>query len=151
MRVQILRGIPGSGKSHHAQQLVEKGPHGLVEVVSADHWFTKDGVYRFKPAELPQAHGQCLLRYVETMKDWQSLSADRLVIVDNTNVEAWEIAPYYSLAQAHGYEVEVLTFNCPVETAVQRQTHGVPEDTIRRMHDRIQKATLPWIWQRRSI
>lgn len=85
----IMRGVPGCGKSHLARQMQGNG----VVLSTDDYFINHQGVYEFKPRFLPEAH------------DWNRGRADRElkagsnpVIIDNTNLEAWEMQPYIHLA-----------------------------------------------------
>lgn len=73
-----------------------------------------------------------------------------LIVVDNTNTDPVEIAPYYKMAEYHDYEAEVITILVPIEVCVQRQTHGVPFSTLVRMAMNMEKR-LPGFWNTRSI
>ncbi len=122
----ILRGVPGSGKTTLARKRFPGSPY--PEFVSADHYFTDPfGTYRFDPAKLPDAHNECLrvcLRH---------LASHRHVVVDNTNVRMFEIAPYYRLAEAFGYEAKVVWVHCDPLIAARRNVHGVPVETVLNM------------------
>ena len=158
MKVIILRGIPGSGKSHFAE---ERYP--TADVVSADHLFERRAAMLgeayskvFKTADLPLAHGQCLREFLrltvgdpneapiseEDMEDFNS----RVVVVDNTNISPVEIAPYIALAQAYKHEVEILRVQCDPKEAFARNTHGVPEHIVDRMYRQLQTEELPPWW-----
>lgn len=143
MKVTILRGLPGSGKS---TLIAKEFPDATV--VSADHYFVDEaGVYRFDPARLKDAHGACLREFIHHVRGGNP----RTIVVDNTNVCAWEMAPYAATAQAYGYEFEIVTIECDVETALKRNVHGVPEETIRRMADRLKTEELPPFWPHRRV
>ncbi len=144
-RVVILRGIPGAGKSTYAKKL--RAPTGVVEIVSADDYFSRDdGVYRFVAHQLPAAHARCLLAFHEAIRDGVAL-----VVVDNTNVTAVEIAPYYALALAYDYECEIVTIPCHPHTAHGRCVHGVPLGAIYKMNDALpyQEELFPQRWEHR--
>lgn len=146
MKVLILRGIPGSGKTTYAKNLADSLKEQAVRVVSADLWFERDGEYKFDPQQLSKAHGRCLVEFVSALTG-RSGTPDYLV-VDNTNLEAWEIAPYYSLAEAYGHDVEILTLTCSLEIAAARQVHGVPRQKLEQMAHRLLNTTLPPRWRR---
>lgn len=141
MRVIVLRGIPGSGKSHQAASITG------ATIVSADHFFIEHtGEYKFVPSLLGEAHAACLRRYLEELRSPSS----ELLIVDNTNASVAEIAPYMALASAFGVNAEIIEVDCdPVEAAA-RNIHGVPADVVMRIHTtmRANNALLPAWWKR---
>lgn len=141
MKVTILQGIPGSGKS----SLIPK--HHAYSTVSADHHFIGlDGVYRFNPAELGEAHGSCLRAFARRCATPDCAE----LVVDNTNTTPTEVAPYYALAQAYGHEVRIIYVPCAPEVGAARNLHGVPIEGCRAMHGRLthfEGAMPPW-WNR---
>jgi predicted kinase len=145
-RVVVLRGIPGSGKSTFVES--QSGPDDMV-VASADHYFLDEfGVYNFDASKLPEAHGQCLRVFLMAVLDGCSL-----IVVDNTNISTTEISPYMAIAAAYGYAAEIVTIDCPLDVALQRQTHNVPEQTMRRMSARYEseaQAFPPW-WKHTAV
>ena len=136
MKVVILRGISGSGKSTLAKKLYQDTP-GFKAIYSADHFFVQtDGSYKFKPAKLGEAHRKCLLLFAKAME-----SSNDLLIVDNTNTTAMEIAPYAQLALAYGHAVEVITVECDLDVAASRNVHNVPRAVIVAQNIRLQAET----------
>jgi len=132
VKVYILRGLPGCGKTTYARRLQESNP-ARIAFFSADHYFMRDAVYRFDPSQLPMAHGECLRAYANCVS--RSLSLES-VIVDNTNLSVAEIAPYYALALAYGHrDVAVYNVNrrATADECHARNVHGVSLDTVRRM------------------
>ena len=139
MKVIIMRGLPGSGKSTYIKN---NFPNALV--CSADHFFEKDGEYNFNPAKLPDAHKACMRTFIKY------LSAEApLIIVDNTNTQLWELSPYVSVAEAFGAEVEILHVKSDVNTCIDRNVHGVPEKSIKAMNERWDNP-LPW-WNQKEV
>lgn len=140
MKVIIMSGVPGSGKSTYIKSL-----EGRVVVCSADHYFTdKDGNYNFDFTNLRMAHGECLRKF---MAYRINLCWDYLV-VDNTNTSAIEIAPYYAVASAYENEIdiELVTILCDPAKAHARNTHGVPLQGVLRMDAAIRSRELPPFW-----
>jgi predicted kinase len=123
MKAVILRGLPGAGKSTWAKKNAPK-----AVVCSADDFFMRDGAYIFNPYLLPRAHGACLRKFVDCVQ-----LSEELVVVDNTNIYVCHLAPYISLAEAYGYEVEVRTLDIDTGTSFSRNIHGCPRLNIERM------------------
>ncbi len=123
-QVTIMRGIPGCGKSTYAKNI----PDAIV--VSADDFHIVDGVYVYKQENAANVHNQCLDYYVRTLV---MLPRARQVVVDNTNVKLFEIAPYYRLAEAMGFSVEIVQFLCDPQLGFDRTIHKVPMSTISAM------------------
>jgi len=144
MKVIVMRGLPGSGKSTYANKLAELGP---TTIVSADKFFMKDGVYKFDAAKIGDAHSSCLREFVDLIQN--GFLHGHTVIVDNTNTTAREIAPYYQLALAFGHEVKIVSVKSPgVQTCIDRNVHGVPSATIARMDSNIiGLADIPPYWK----
>ncbi len=134
MKVIIMSGIPGSGKSTYSKKL------GGV-VCSADHWFEREGEYKFDPTKLGMAHGACLAKFTRAL-----MAGEDVIVVDNTNTSSLELAPYVALAQAFGASCELVTIQCDPDVAFARNVHGVPLETIRRMAAALSARTLPPFW-----
>ena len=79
----VLRGLPGSGKSTLALQMAAS--RGFLHL-EADQHFVKNGVYRFDPARVADAHA------VVARDTLTALQAGRQVVVANTHVRLWEMA-----------------------------------------------------------
>lgn len=161
-RVVILRGVPGSGKSSHVEEIlaVERasGPLlGMVYICSADNFFMKQGVYCFDRSQLGRAHGHCLRTFASILNFDASKVADKsfypadVLVVDNTNTTPMEIQPYAALCAAYEKPFEVVTIKCDPELAAARNTHGVPREKVWEMHHRLKDAYLPKHWPQRTI
>ena len=111
-------GIPGSGKS----TFVQKNLANSVKC-SADDYFMIDGVYKFDPKKLGEAHDQCFKNAVKAML------AGKDVVIDNTNLRIEHIQKYIDAAVNLSCLTELhLNFIiCEPELALSRNTHGVPE------------------------
>ncbi len=145
--VIITSGIPGAGKSTWVRN--NTNPY-MTEVFSADaFFFDKNGQYHFDPTKLSEAHSSCLKNYTVRLMHLHNSSEDAgriTLVVDNTNTSAWEIAPYYSLAQAFNIPVRVVRINASTEKAYRRNIHGVEKDKIEKMAERISENPLPRFW-----
>lgn len=143
--VKLLRGLPGSGKSTAVKKFQKELPPGrLAEVCSSDHFFIgPDGVYRFDVKQLSQAHRWCFQKYLDAVRN--PLAA--AIFIDNTNLRAWEMAPYIAVADAHGLEHEIITHVIDPLTSFRRNVHDVPLATIMSMSRILQEEQLPPFWK----
>ncbi len=138
----ILQGLPGSGKSTFIEEYTKTGLIQQVEVCSADDYHMIEGKYWWKRENAGAAHAACFEKFeLVTRKHLASTTphyseyggfvdpADA-VFVDNTNINLWAMYSYIALANLRDYAIEVHTFDCSVETSLERNVHNVPFDTI---------------------
>lgn len=139
--VLIVRGIPGSGKSSYASSLVDKksrlhSTNGVV--VSADNYFIRpDGKYDFNYRLISSAHKYCFSEFMKNINN-----GVKLIVVDNTNIKHDHYKNYVIAAKEHGYMVKTKVLGEPaiinkdesfVKICAERNSHGVPIETIRKM------------------
>ncbi|XP_031198326.1 NEDD4-binding protein 2 isoform X2 [Mastomys coucha] len=132
----LLRGLPGSGKSFLARTLQEDNPGGVI--LSTDDYFYINGQYQFDVKYLAEAHEWNQNRAKEAFEKKVSP-----VIIDNTNLQAWEMKPYVALSQKHKYKVLFREPDTwwkfkPKELA-RRNIHGVSKEKISRMLEHYQR------------
>ncbi len=142
--VIILRGVPGSGKS---TWIAKNYPN--AEVFSADHYFIRNGEYKFDPRLLPDAHAYTLRSFV----GWARDPSGTVAIVDNTCTTVAEVAPYAAIALAYGRQVETVTLLCDPAVAGARNIHGVPLAAVEAMDRRLRASQgdlAPW-WNNRVV
>uniref|UniRef100_A0A3Q1FF34 NEDD4 binding protein 2 n=1 Tax=Acanthochromis polyacanthus TaxID=80966 RepID=A0A3Q1FF34_9TELE len=118
----LLRGAPGSGKSTLARALLEHNPGGVI--LSTDDYYYHNGTYQFDPTTLGEAHEWNHKRAKEAFK-----KGTKPIIIDNTNMQSWEMRPY--VVQFYKCNLTVSLFTCIF--MFRRTTHDVPVETIRRM------------------
>lgn len=130
----IMRGCPGSGKSYHATNILNqcyKNAHVDNFIFNTDKFFIdkRSGKYCFNSSKLKHAH------------EWTHSQVHKAVqhevtpiIIDNTNVQAWEMEIYFKFAVNHGYWIEIIE---PITEWAwdkielsKRNLHGVPINTI---------------------
>jgi predicted kinase len=147
IEVIILSGIPGSGKTTWIEHNLDLS---RVRIFSADHYFTdSSGVYLFDPDRIQQAHSDCLRRFVSALLEIErdEYPSEQILVVDNTNTTAWEIAPYYSLAAAWGHPVRIVRTECDPALAHSRNVHGVSMEHVGKMFERMKGAPFPSYWR----
>lgn len=121
----LFRGMPGAGKSTLAELTCDVA-------YSADDYFTNtEGAYRYDKSQIKAAHENCLSRTAEAMKG----GVGRIGVA-NTFTEAWEMEPYFKLADKYEYRIHAVI----VETRghYRQNIHGTPRDVIDRMNNRFQ-------------
>ena len=148
MTVKILRGLPGCGKDTYAETLWEARDMKLSwQLCSADSFFTSErGEYNFVPENIGKAHQTCLLEFIHCA---ERLGNEHMIIVSNTNIHAWEIAPYVLAGEAYGHDVTIVNvnFSTSVDECFKRGTHGVPREVIARMRRDLVGEELPPFWK----
>ncbi|KAM7113343.1 NEDD4-binding protein 2 isoform 2-T3 [Ciconia maguari] len=126
----LLRGVPGSGKSYLARTLLEDNPGGII--LSTDDYFYKHGQYHYDPNCLEEAHDWNRKRAKEAFE--MRISP---IIIDNTNIQAWEMKPYVTLAQQFKYKVMFREpdtwWKFKPKELERRNIHGVSKEKIKRM------------------
>ncbi|XP_054829326.1 NEDD4-binding protein 2-like 1 isoform X2 [Eublepharis macularius] len=115
------------------RQLKREFPSAVI-FSTDDYFFTEDGSYIFDPDCLEDAHKWNQKRARKAMKNGKSP-----VIIDNTNIHAWEMKPYVIMALENNYEV---IFREPdthwkfnVRELARHNSHGVPREKIQRMKE----------------
>lgn len=123
-KLELVRGLPGSGKSTYAKQRVLDGfCHTHYE---ADMFFmTKDGFYAFDHSKLYQAHKWCF----ESVK--KDLEKGLNVVVSNTFTRKREIRPFFNLCIELDCELDILTLKTSFGSI-----HDVHEETMNKMRQR---------------
>lgn len=127
--VFIMRGLPGSGKSTAARKIFDR--YGGF-IASADNYWIVGGKYCFDKNKVPANHHWCLRQFVKEIREGTGA-----IVVDNTNTSLGEFQHYVKIAQAYGYKVAIITFECTLADSMKRNTHDVPEQTIKGMWNRM--------------
>tara|TARA_Y100000310_G_scaffold332881_1_gene409318 strand:+ start:7765 stop:8133 length:369 start_codon:yes stop_codon:yes gene_type:complete len=117
-----VRGLPGSGKSAVAAELVSD----CGEMYAADDYFEKSGEYIFDPARLPEAHEECRNNVERAME-----AKCPKIAIHNTFSKRWEAEPYFALAEKYGYSMSII--ECQSNYG---NVHGVPDSTVLNMIER---------------
>lgn len=140
----IMRGAPGSGKSNLAKKVLEMTVGSGIDIYkthifSADDFFIVRGQYQFQKSLLPEAHARTQNHVSVAANDGVSP-----IIVDNTNIELWEMEPYARNAIKNGYFLDVLEPNTAwaknAHQLSKMNIHNVPKATISRMLNNYQEG-----------
>lgn len=129
----MMQGHSGSGKSTMSEKFKSwfEALGQRVVICSTDDQFKVDGEYKFDPSKLVMYHAINQKLAEANLKDGKT------VIVDNTNLCAWECKPYVVAAQALGIPVffHRAEGNFP-------NTHGVPDGKVAQMKGRLELLTV---------
>ncbi len=133
MRIVVLVGLPGSGKSSYLDRM---GVAGL----SSDtirRWLADDETDQTIHERVFQT-----LRYLLR----QRLDIGRPVTyIDATNLTPQERAPYLDIGKSYGCEVEAVYFDVPLEVCRDRNTRRhrvVPDDALTKMAQKLVPPSL---------
>ncbi|HYW46100.1 MAG TPA: ATP-binding protein [Bryobacteraceae bacterium] len=128
MRIVVLVGLPGSGKSTYLERI---GAAGL----SSDtirRWLADDETDQTIHDRVFQT-----LRYLLR----QRLAIGRAVTyIDATNLTPGERAPYIAIGQSYGCDVEAVFFDVPLEVCRERNAgrhRMVPDEALAKMAARL--------------
>jgi NEDD4-binding protein 2 len=129
----LMRGVTGSGKTTLAKQLSKY-------VYSTDDYFIiKDGEYEFDYSRLQQSHDSTHRKVEDALK--KGLTP---VVVDNTNIEPWEMKPYVEMAMKYGYSIEFVEpdteWKYDPKVLAEKNIHGVSLESIRKKLDQFEKG-----------
>ncbi|XP_023941570.2 uncharacterized protein LOC112048318 isoform X2 [Bicyclus anynana] len=140
----LMRGLPGSGKTYLAKKIIDaiyytKNQHYATHIMSTDDYFMRNGRYMHDVSRLHEAHLWNQERATKAMTEGVSP-----VVIDNTNIELWEMQCYVTQGVKNGYIVEVIEPNTPWARKVfelsKRNSHNVPAATIRRKLENFQSG-----------
>ncbi len=161
MQVIVMRGLPGSGKSFWVENRLRRpegfaGLENSVIVCSNDDYHVNfaTGRYEFKQENHAAACNECTLKFLNVFIKAVNANAPDgcdYLVVDNTNLSAWEIAPYYRIAECHCIPVKIVRIHCEYVDAVRRNVHAVPPERIWAMYQTLLQERLPPWWKEEVI
>lgn len=135
----LMRGVPGSGKSYLAQQIVDMtigaSPNNYkTHILTTDDYFMVRGQYQYEKYKLSEAHA-----WNQTRARNACVAGLSPVIIDNTNIELWEMEPYLREGVRNGYIIQVVEPKTPwakkAHQLAKKNVHNVPIANIRKMLD----------------
>ncbi|XP_063699744.1 uncharacterized protein LOC134830254 [Culicoides brevitarsis] len=139
----LMRGLPGSGKSFLAKQIVQNfnfDPRN--HIFSADDYFINvNGEYVYDQTKLTEAHEFTQNNAIRKLREsWSP------VIIDNTNIKLWNMFPYIRLGVQYRYKIIIMEPATPwattPKTLTSKNQHNVPKERIRQMMDNYEKTNV---------
>lgn len=129
MKLLMLKGLPASGKSTYAKELVAKGDWIRVNKDDLRHLLHGGKWSRSNEKEVIIARDALVVQFMEEGK--------KNVVVDDTNYHSSHEQRLSQLAEEHGYVFEMDEIVCDVEECIKRDLkrgdRAVGEQVIRKM------------------
>ena len=142
MKVLMLKGLPASGKSTYAKELVAKD-HNWVRVNKDDlRAMMNGGVFSGKLEKQ-------IVRIERKLAE-DALKIGKSVVIDDTNFNPDHEEYFRRLAKMYMEEFEVKFFDTPLEVCIERdnkRANGVGETVIRKMYNQYLKPQ-PAVYER---
>jgi len=125
----LIRGLPGSGKTTLAKQLIFNGK-GAIHLETDMYWYRNPGrTYNFVFEELSRAHRWCLQTAEAFMANGLS------VIQSNTNLVYSEVKNYVEFAKDMGMHIIVYSKDKDTNYG---SIHNVPKEVMERMYNKME-------------
>ncbi len=133
MRIVVLVGLPGSGKSTYLERAVAGSlSSDAVRKLLADD-------------ETDQTIHVHVFETIRYLLQQRIAIARPLTYIDATNLTPDERRPYIEIARAHGCEIEALFLNVPLEICRERNARRhriVPDEALEKMAAKLVPPTL---------
>jgi tRNA uridine 5-carbamoylmethylation protein Kti12 len=126
LRLILVRGLPGSGKSTIAKTIAQDG---TIKHLETDmYWINlKTGEYEFDMNHLADAHEWCQ----NNTAMWLGMGTS--IVVSNTFTTKRELYPYFTIAKVYGIVPQVILAQNQFDNV-----HNVPQAVLDRMKDRFE-------------
>ncbi len=132
--VNIIRGVPGSGKKLLAYSMEYKKYRPFSICYANDYFNKPGGVYEYNRFDQERANSYCYNKFVNSIND----SIANIYVLGYFE-EPWMYQNYMDLAESSGYKVNIIEIFCPNEDYLayfnKRSQHNIPMKVSLRMYD----------------
>jgi len=139
--VIINRGIPASGKSTFAKIISDTLQKvGISSIIhSTDNFFIVEDKFIFDSNKLQEYHLKNQNNFFNSLKEKYDV-----VICDNTNIEPWEIKPYFNMAKEFDYKVLLLNFSLrDINEHIQNSKNkNIPPEVIKNFYEKFESINI---------
>lgn len=129
MKIFIIKGTPGSGRTTLANELLTlyKGIGKTVEIIEANDFMInpETNKYEFVQENVSKSFSQCYVRFNELLEN-----KTEVIIVTNINGHFSEYASYITRGRNNGYTVQVMSMENHHEG---KSTIGIPDKFVVKM------------------
>jgi predicted kinase len=133
MRIVVLVGLPGSGKSTYLERMGARGlSSDAIRGMLADD-------------ETDQTIHERVFQTLRYLLRQRLAIGRPVTYIDATNLRPEERRPYLEIGQQHGCEVEAVFLDVPLEVCRERNAQRrrvVPEDALRKMAEKLVAPTV---------
>jgi predicted kinase len=140
LTLTLMQGIPGCGKSRYLKRLAPAWLCSADSYPGLYEWDAATSSNKRDDTRIGKAHIFCFKQAL------QALQSGTSVIVDNTNLTVAALAPYIMLGGAFEAKIRIVRIECDQAKAFERQQHGCPLGTHRKMALRFERFKLPNHW-----
>jgi tRNA uridine 5-carbamoylmethylation protein Kti12 len=163
VKVYIMRGPSHSGKTTLANKLAKDHARegGLVLYLSADaHRPVVDGKIAFDAESGRLAHDAVFKAFLACARGDNPPDPPSLVVVDNANTRAWELAPFVRICEVLGWDYTIMRLLTPAKLCIERSLTPtptgrpakiVPAEVIQRQQSQMLIEQLPPWWKQQDV
>ena len=124
----LIRGVPGSGKTKIAMELMKLLGEDAVHIESDHYFLNKNGAYRYNKALFNDAHFWCQRNARESLRHGWT------VVVANPFIRVKDMQPYFDMAIELRIQYRVIE-----ATGMYRNVHHIPDDVVSKMRQQFER------------
>jgi tRNA uridine 5-carbamoylmethylation protein Kti12 len=146
LKVVLVTGISGSGKSEEVARLAKEDPKHTVVIAVNDYFVEYDDKFHYAHLVYPYAQDDAKGKFAYALMR-AGQDETKVVIVEDIFSTVGELNDYMIVARSYDCEVEIVTMECDPATAIARQVHGMrPGYIVSRDRD-LRARVIPEAWK----